>query len=83
MIRSEDSEEAEAATGSPGPESGGRFADSADSGKDLETGTVDDALGMELVTKLITLQFASHGCEVGVETCALNWKEEGFACHCS
>ena len=40
MFRSEDSEEAEAATGSPGPESGGRFTDS---GKDLETGTVDDA----------------------------------------
>jgi len=38
---------------------------------------------MELVMKLITLQFASHGCEVRVETCALNWKEEGFACHCS
>ena len=80
MIRSEDSEEAEAATGSPGPESGGRFADS---GKDLETGTVDDALVMELVMKLITLHCASHGCEVGAETCALNWKEEGFACHCS
>ena len=81
MIGSEDSEaEPDAVTGSPGPVSGGWFVDS---GKVLETGAVDDALVMELVMKLIRLQFASHGCEVGVEACALNWKEEGFACHCS
>jgi len=65
--------EAEAATGSP--KSGGQFADSE---KDRETGTDGGAFVMEL----IRLRCATSGCEVGLEACALDCSEGGFAAQC-